>query len=114
VHRQENEDVVESILREAPADFELVKALPAWPHRGTQFTCFTGTKVQILTLKVLHQRQALRAPRRTLRRLSSGQRTTRTQQTASLSRDSSASSAEHSLISISKVLCALGRKKGKV
>ena len=34
VHKQENEDVVEKIVSEAPAGFELVKALPNWPHRG--------------------------------------------------------------------------------
>jgi hypothetical protein len=34
VHRQENEDVVESILARAPRGFKLVKALPTWPHRG--------------------------------------------------------------------------------
>jgi 16S rRNA C967 or C1407 C5-methylase (RsmB/RsmF family) len=34
VHRQENEDVVEKILSQAPEGFVLVKALPSWPHRG--------------------------------------------------------------------------------
>ena len=34
VHRQENEDVVEKILSQAPEGFVLAKALPSWPHRG--------------------------------------------------------------------------------
>ncbi|XP_005986929.1 probable 28S rRNA (cytosine-C(5))-methyltransferase [Latimeria chalumnae] len=39
VHREENEDVVEEMLKEHSRKFRLVNLLPSWPHRGLDTFC---------------------------------------------------------------------------
>jgi putative methyltransferase len=46
IHREENENVVETILRECP-DWTLGNALPAWPRRG-MVTAFDKASMTVL------------------------------------------------------------------
>ena len=55
VHRQENEDVVQKILVNAPKGFSLVRALPQWPHRGI---AAAGDEIAPLVVRATHDKDS--------------------------------------------------------